>query len=35
MGHSYPGPGACITPAMAFGHLAVLAMAAELTGAQA
>ena len=39
MGHSYPGPGACITPAMAFGHLAVQAMhaelAAELSGAQA
>ncbi len=38
-GHAYPGPGACITPAMAFGHLAVLAMtgerADELTGAQA
>ena len=33
MGHSYPGPGACITPAMAFGHLAVTAMADELAGA--
>jgi 3-oxosteroid 1-dehydrogenase len=37
MGHSYPGPGACITPAMAFGHLAVDAMlvesADELAGA--
>jgi hypothetical protein len=22
MGHAYPGPGACITPAMAFGRLA-------------
>jgi hypothetical protein len=21
-GHAYPGPGACITPAMAFGWLA-------------
>jgi 3-oxosteroid 1-dehydrogenase len=27
MGHAYPGPGACITPAMAFAHVAVLAMA--------
>jgi 3-oxosteroid 1-dehydrogenase len=27
-GHAYPGPGACITPAMAFGRLAALAMAA-------
>lgn len=35
MGHSYPGPGACITPAMAFGRQAVLAMAQELLGAQA
>jgi 3-oxosteroid 1-dehydrogenase len=35
MGHSYPGPGACITPAMAFGRQAVLAMAQELQGAQA
>lgn len=35
MGHSYPGPGACITPAMAFGDLAARAMAAELLGAQA
>ncbi len=34
MGHSYPGPGACLTPAMAFGHLAVLAMADELTRAR-
>ena len=33
MGHSYPGPGACITPAMAFGHLAVTAIADELAGA--
>jgi 3-oxosteroid 1-dehydrogenase len=32
MGHSYPGPGACITPAMAFGHVAVDAMADELAG---
>lgn len=35
MGHSYPGPGACITPAMAFGRAAVLAMAQELSGATA
>ena len=28
MGHAYPGPGACITPAMAFGALAADAMAA-------
>ena len=27
MGHAYPGPGACITPAMAFGWLAADAMA--------
>ena len=27
MGHAYPGPGACITPAMAFGHVAAQAMA--------
>ncbi|MDX6198165.1 MAG: 3-oxosteroid 1-dehydrogenase [Actinomycetota bacterium] len=27
MGHAYPGPGACITPAMAFGHVAVQDMA--------
>jgi 3-oxosteroid 1-dehydrogenase len=27
MGHAYPGPGACITPAMAFGHLAATDMA--------
>lgn len=26
MGHAYPGPGACITPAMAFGRLAALDM---------
>jgi 3-oxosteroid 1-dehydrogenase len=26
-GHAYPGPGACITPAMAFGRLAALDMA--------
>lgn len=26
MGHAYPGPGACITPAMAFGWLAADAM---------
>lgn len=30
MGHAYPGPGACITPAMAFGHLAVQDMAAAV-----
>ena len=35
MGNSYPGPGACITPAMAFGRQAVLAMAQELLGAPA
>ena len=29
MGHAYPGPGACITPAMAFGRQAALAMARE------
>jgi hypothetical protein len=29
MGHAYPGPGACITPAMAFGHVAVQDMAAS------
>ena len=29
MGHAYPGPGACITPAMAFGRVAVEAMAAS------
>jgi 3-oxosteroid 1-dehydrogenase len=34
MGHSYPGPGACITPAMAFGYLAVEHMADELAGVQ-
>lgn len=28
MGHAYPGPGACITPAMAFGRQAALDMAA-------
>ncbi|MDP9101710.1 MAG: FAD-dependent oxidoreductase [Actinomycetota bacterium] len=33
MGHAYPGPGACITPAMAFGHLAAGAMAASVEGA--
>jgi 3-oxosteroid 1-dehydrogenase len=27
MGHAYPGPGACITPAMAFGRLAADVMA--------
>jgi 3-oxosteroid 1-dehydrogenase len=27
MGHAYPGPGACITPAMAFGWLAADALA--------
>lgn len=27
MGHAYPGPGACITPAMAFGRAAAHAMA--------
>lgn len=26
MGHAYPGPGACITPAMAFGRVAVQSM---------
>jgi 3-oxosteroid 1-dehydrogenase len=30
MGHAYPGPGACITPAMAFGNVAVHAMADAL-----
>lgn len=34
MGHSYPGPGACITPGMAFAHLAVGAMSDELTELQ-
>ena len=29
-GHSYPGPGACITPAMAFGRLAADDMAGAL-----
>jgi 3-oxosteroid 1-dehydrogenase len=29
MGHSYPGPGACITPAMAFGRLAADDMASS------
>jgi 3-oxosteroid 1-dehydrogenase len=33
MGHAYPGPGACITPAMAFGHVAVQDMAGSLDGA--
>lgn len=28
MGHAYPGPGACITPAMAFGYLAAEVMSA-------
>jgi 3-oxosteroid 1-dehydrogenase len=35
MGHAYPGPGACITPAMAFGHVAVDAMADSVDGARA
>ena len=35
MGHAYPGPGACITPAMAFGRVAVQAMAATVDGARA
>jgi 3-oxosteroid 1-dehydrogenase len=35
MGHAYPGPGACITPAMAFAHVAVQAMAGALDGARA
>lgn len=35
MGHAYPGPGACITPAMAFGHIAVQTMADVLDGANA
>ena len=35
MGHAYPGPGACITPAMAFGHVAVGAMADSVDGARA
>lgn len=35
MGHAYPGPGACITPAMAFGHVAVSAMADAVDGARA
>ena len=30
MGHAYPGPGACITPAMAFGALAADAMSAAV-----
>lgn len=34
MGHSYPGPGACITPAMVFGQLAAQALAGELSGAR-
>jgi 3-oxosteroid 1-dehydrogenase len=35
MGHAYPGPGACITPAMAFAHLAVAAMADAVDGVPA
>jgi 3-oxosteroid 1-dehydrogenase len=35
MGHAYPGPGACITPAMAFAHVAVGAMADSVDGARA
>ena len=35
MGHAYPGPGACITPAMAFGALAADAMSATLAGSSA
>ncbi len=31
MGHAYPGPGACITPAMAFGWLAADRMAGVTT----
>jgi 3-oxosteroid 1-dehydrogenase len=31
MGHAYPGPGACITPAMAFGWLAADVMAGVAT----
>lgn len=31
MGHAYPGPGACITPAMAFGLLAADAMSEART----
>jgi 3-oxosteroid 1-dehydrogenase len=27
-GHAYPGPGACLTPAMAFGRVAADDMAA-------
>ena len=34
MGNTYPGPGAPITPAMAFGHLAARDMAATLAKAQ-
>ncbi|MEO6205338.1 MAG: FAD-binding protein [Mycobacteriales bacterium] len=34
MGHAYPGPGACITPGMAFGHLAVEGMADALGAAR-
>ena len=34
MGHAYPGPGACITPAMAFGALAADAMSAAHSAAQ-
>ena len=30
-GHAYPGPGACITPAMAFGRRAALDLAASVT----
>ena len=33
MGHAYPGPGACITPAMAFGYVAVQDMTGSLDGA--
>jgi 3-oxosteroid 1-dehydrogenase len=32
-GHAYPGPGACITPAMAFGRRAALDLAAAVTPA--
>jgi predicted oxidoreductase len=35
MGHAYPGPGACITPAMAFAHIAVQAMADAVDGVRA
>jgi 3-oxosteroid 1-dehydrogenase len=33
MGHAYPGPGACITPAMAFGQLAARAMSRAVDSA--